>query len=94
MNAKAMTADQVESFLRQAVETFGDADPFLIWPDSRTSFATVLDMLRRFKAAGVKHFEVSTLASTNASEVKHSLWGTDANIKSEPRPAAPPDPLR
>jgi len=84
MNAQPKTPAEIEGWLREAIRTFGDADPVLVCPDNRTSFKTVLEMLQRFKAAGVKHFEVFAVAETDGgTRVRDSLSGTADNIRSE-----------
>ncbi len=54
------TPDEIETWLRGAVKAMGDREVIFIHPDDHTSFKTVQEMLRRFKAAGVKRFVVWT----------------------------------
>jgi biopolymer transport protein ExbD len=90
-NQQRNTPAEVEAWLRLMVSEFGDADPVLIRPDERTSFKTVLDMLQRFKAAGVKRFEVFTDAEVrNGARFQHSLSGALDSVRSERVEAAPP----
>jgi hypothetical protein len=54
------TPDEIEGWLRGAIKKIGDREAIWIHSDDRTSFKTVLEMLHRFKAAGVKRFVVVT----------------------------------
>jgi biopolymer transport protein ExbD len=54
------TPDEIEGWLREAIKKIGDREAIWIHSDDRTSFKTVLEMLHRFKAAGVKRFVVVT----------------------------------
>jgi hypothetical protein len=94
INTERMTPQQIEAWLRQAIESFGDEDPFLIHPDQRTPFSIVFDMLQRFKAAGVKHFKVVT--TDKDGHIDRSLSGSANDIRTESRPIAapPPDPSK
>ena len=53
----------------------GEGAVIMIYPDDRTSFRTVLDLLRRFKTAGVKHFAVGVAESSGHGQVLHYLDG-------------------
>ena len=57
---ESMTPGEIEAWLREAIKRIADHDMILIYADDRTPFRAVLDMLRRFKAAGVRNFAVCT----------------------------------
>ncbi|HEY5894807.1 MAG TPA: biopolymer transporter ExbD [Chthoniobacterales bacterium] len=57
-NAVPKTPDELEMYLRETVNSWGDHETIIVRPDDKTSFKVVFDILRRLKAAGVKRFEV------------------------------------
>ena len=84
LNNQRKTPDEIEAWLREAIKTFGDKDPVLIRPDKQTSFETVLDMIRRFKAAGVKHFQVFTVrVGDGDTRIQDSISGITDSIQSD-----------
>lgn len=83
LNNQPKSAPEIEGWLREAIGKNGNGDPVFIRPDDRTAFKTVLDMLQRFKAAGVKNFEVFFDAKDGDGTRIHSLVGTADNIRSD-----------
>ena len=79
------TLDQIEAQLKAHPD---DDDTYntlvTIYPDDRTSFKTVLDLLRRVKAASRKNFIVITRESSNGAEVRHHLRGSTEDVRSFP----------
>jgi len=57
--ATPATLNEIETWLRVASKDI--AGPILLYSDGRTTFRTVMDMLRLFKATGVKAFAVVTV---------------------------------
>jgi len=84
VNGKVMKADELEAWLRTTINAFGADEPFLLSGDDRTSFKAVVDVLKLFKRAGVKFYEVYSIAETaNGSRVRESVSGTTDGVKSE-----------
>ena len=87
---KAKTLEEAGAWSSDRVKE-GAGDVFMIYPDDRTSFRTVLDLLRRLKSAGVKHFSVGAVELREGVEVLHYLRGKTETIESLPgRATAPP----
>ena len=57
---EAKTPAEIEAWLRGALKKIGEREPIFIYADDRTPFRAVMEMLGRFKAAGVKRFVVCT----------------------------------
>jgi hypothetical protein len=52
------TPDEIETWLRSAVDRIGERESILIYANERASFKVVAAMLSRLKAAGAKRFAV------------------------------------
>ncbi|HEV7404113.1 MAG TPA: hypothetical protein VGO11_14330 [Chthoniobacteraceae bacterium] len=90
LNHQPKTPVEIETLLRAIFKDFVGDDPVFIRPDDRTSFGTVLEMLRRFKAAGVKRFEVVIdPRGGERGRTIHSLSGTVDQISSQQVAAQP-----
>ena len=87
--AAAKTLEEVEAWIRDRVEE-GAGEFVFINPDSRTSFRTVFDLMRRLKAAGVKHLVVSANESNEDAVVRHSFRVKAETIESRQVRPAPP----
>lgn len=81
------TLPEIEAWLRGAIKQIGDREPVLIYADDRTPFRTVMDMLRRFKVAGVKRFAV---CSGTGADVKPALSASFDDITLHRFDATPP----
>ena len=53
----------------------GEGAVFMVYPDDRTSFKTLMDVLRRLKTAGVKQFAAGAAETNGGVEVLHYLQG-------------------
>ncbi len=84
----AKTLEDVETWSSDLVKE-NAAELVMIYPDDRTSFRTVLDLLRRLKTAGVNHFSVGAAESIEGAEVFHYFRGKTETIESFPRRATP-----
>ena len=69
LDGNPKTPDEIEGWLREAITKIGDREAIWIHSDHRTSFKTVLEMLQRFKAAGVKRFVVLTGSGADSNIV-------------------------
>jgi biopolymer transport protein ExbD len=86
---EAKTLEEAAAWSSDRVKE-GTGDVFMIYPDGRTSFKTVLDLLRRLKSAGVKHFSIGTAEVREGVEGLHYLLIKAETIKSLPGRATPP----
>jgi hypothetical protein len=78
--AEPATLKEIETWARTAGKEFGG--PILIYTDDRTSFRTVLDLLRLLKAAGITRFEVVFTEEREGERVLHTLSGKGDDLKS------------
>ncbi len=77
----AKTLEEVEDWLRELLKV-SQEDLVVIYPDERTSFRTVSDLLRRLKAAGVAQYAITTIESRNGTQFSHSVVGSTDKIRS------------
>jgi biopolymer transport protein ExbD len=80
------TPDEIEGWLREAIKKIGDREAIWIHSDDRTSFKTVLEMLHRFKAAGVKRFVVVTGSGADSQSFLLGSCDEIRLLKTSPAP--------
>ena len=83
------TPDQIEAWIQAHPDDESFNSLVTIYPDDRTSFKTVLDTLRRLKAAGRKKFELITRESRNGAEIRHMFRGSTDDVRSHPPESKP-----
>jgi hypothetical protein len=86
LDGNPKTPDEIEGWLREAITKIGDREAIWIRSDDRTSFKTVLEMLHRFKAAGVKRFVVLTNWGANAQSVLSGSCDEIRLLRTSPAP--------
>jgi hypothetical protein len=85
---QAKTLEEVGAWSSDRVKE-GAGDVFMVYPDDRTSFKTLMDVLRRLKTAGVRQFAAGSAESNAGVEVLHYLQGKMDMIHSAQGSAAP-----
>ena len=72
------TPEEIEAWLRGAIKQIGENEVIFIYADDHIPFRTVVDMLRRFKAAGVRRFAVCT---GTGADVQPALSGNIDDLR-------------
>ncbi len=83
ISKETMTPDEIETWLR--AHSDHTRELVIIYPDDRTSFRTVRDILRRLKSAGVRMYSVVTYEDA----IMHSVSGLTDKVWSERYPTPP-----
>lgn len=90
LNNQPMSLPQLADSMKRAIAQFGDAEPILIRPDLRTTFATVFTLPENLKTAGVKHFEIIIEGNNTPGTTRRSLTVTADQVKHDSLPVVPP----
>jgi biopolymer transport protein ExbD len=72
------TPGEIEAWLREWIGKVGEREEIWLHASERTSFRSVMEMLRRFKAAGVKQF---LLCTDPKGKVQSVLSGNFDNVQ-------------
>jgi biopolymer transport protein ExbD len=82
------TLEEVEAWGRdRVIDEAGDL--LLIYPDDRTSFKALMEVMRRLKTLGVKQFAAGSAEANGGLEVMHYFQGKVSSHSSARDGAAP-----